>query len=180
MFTILSGIFLEFTPLFQFLDVKTCGAGIIPYDRMNKKILLGLQRSDRDHFLWSDFGGKVEHGDQSTWNTACRENHEESLNLNSLKAAMLPTVRIYRVIHYIKYRRRQTQYMKLYYLYILDGFVYNNSAVREFEKKRSETKHHFEQEKLTICWINLDSILNFKTIGYRCRDCVHLIMQNLD
>lgn len=166
---------LEKTELFQIVDLKSCGAGIIPFDSKNQKLLMGLQSSDKNQFLWSDFGGKTEFG-ENTWKTACRENKEESLNLQNLQKNMKDIVKIYRIIHYIKFRRKRIVYLKLYTIYILDGFNYDNTVVKEFEKKRSESKHYINKEKLTVCWMDIYSISNYKVLGFRCRDVIHLII----
>ena len=138
---------------------------------------MGLQKTDNNRCLWSDFGGKTETSDSTTWNTACRENKEENLDLQTLSSRDF--IRIYRIIHYIKYRRSDMQYLKLYYIYIIDAFESNEDVITEFKKKRLEPSLYNDKEKLCIKWINIQDNVNFNIFGYRCRDCLALLLHLL-
>jgi hypothetical protein len=60
-------------------------AGILPYCYINNELHLLLGRENRDHskdLTWSEFGGKIEEGEDDPIITACREFSEGIFNCN--------------------------------------------------------------------------------------------------
>lgn len=175
---------LKKTRLFQILNVKTCGSGIIFKDTKNPFILLG-QEKKRKKIFWSDFGGKVEK-DESIWQTALRETKEETIGLIKFdeRISKLKPKHIHKcfyMTHNVTFYKCKIMYLKKYIIFLIEGDFYNTSKniKNDFNKRKKFAFSYQEQEKQEISWLNFYHLIKKNDtlrLGFRCRDILYFLL----
>lgn len=182
----LFGIKLETTYLFQILNVKTCGSGIIYKDINSPYILLG-QEKKRKRIFWSDFGGKMENN-ESIWQTAVRETKEETIGLIKFdekisKIKPKHMHKCYYMTHNVTFYKYKVMYLKKYIIYLIEGDFFNSSKniKIDFNKRKRFAFTYQEQEKQEISWLNLYHLIRKNDtyrLGFRCRDILYFLFHS--